>query len=188
MILLLMASAALGVTASVAATECGSERWAIKTLKDRAANDIDFDARRVTVDHLRNLNNPGVGSDDPRTRPVEFTTYTVRAKLKVTKEEEDSDYHLVIAQPGHKRHTMIVEFPHPGCTHHSLKRHAMRRARNRLESACGPIGSSDFQRLSGVARITGVGFWDIDHGQTGIAPNAIELHPVLRFKMLRGSC
>jgi hypothetical protein len=36
--------------------------------------------------------------------------------------------------------------------------------------------------LGGRVTITGVGFWDEDHGQTGVAPNAIELHPVLRFK------
>jgi hypothetical protein len=34
-------------------------------------------------------------------------------------------------------------------------------------------------------RIKGVGFWDEIHGQTGVAPNGIELHPVLRF---RGTC
>jgi len=33
--------------------------------------------------------------------------------------------------------------------------------------------------------VTGVGFWDEIHGQTGVAPNGIELHPVLRFK---GAC
>ena len=31
----------------------------------------------------------------------------------------------------------------------------------------------------------GVGFWDEIHGQTGVAPNGIELHPVLRFT---GTC
>jgi hypothetical protein len=30
-----------------------------------------------------------------------------------------------------------------------------------------------------------VGFWDEIHGQTGVAPNGIELHPVLRFE---GAC
>ncbi|MDQ3533454.1 MAG: hypothetical protein M3456_14010 [Actinomycetota bacterium] len=82
---------------------------------------------------------------------------------------------------------MIVEFPDPSCVRRRLKRDAIRDARRSFENACGPIGSS-FQRLSGTARITGVGFWDIDHGQTGIAPNAIELHPVLRFRMVKGSC
>ncbi|WP_263635822.1 hypothetical protein [Streptomyces sp. CoH27] len=26
--------------------------------------------------------------------------------------------------------------------------------------------------------VTGIGFFDFDHGQTGVAPNAIELHAV----------
>jgi hypothetical protein len=27
-------------------------------------------------------------------------------------------------------------------------------------------------------------FWDYFHGQTGVAPNAIELHPILGFACL----
>jgi hypothetical protein len=27
---------------------------------------------------------------------------------------------------------------------------------------------------------------DFDHGQTGVAPNAIELHPILAFRCLSG--
>ena len=30
-----------------------------------------------------------------------------------------------------------------------------------------------------LVRITGVGFFDYLHGQRGVAPNGIELHPVL---------
>lgn len=39
-------------------------------------------------------------------------------------------------------------------------------------------------RLCARAKVTGVAFFDFDHGQTGIAPNAIELHPVLGFHCL----
>jgi hypothetical protein len=35
------------------------------------------------------------------------------------------------------------------------------------------------------AQITGVAFFDFLHGQTGVAPNGIELHPVLGFACLR---
>jgi hypothetical protein len=31
---------------------------------------------------------------------------------------------------------------------------------------------------------TGVAFFDFMHGQTGVAPNAIELHPILTFRCL----
>jgi hypothetical protein len=36
------------------------------------------------------------------------------------------------------------------------------------------------------ARVVGVLFFDYDHGQIGVAPNAVELHPVLAFHCLRG--
>src|SRR5437899_10781720 len=44
---------------------------------------------------------------------------------------------------------------------------------------------SSFTTLRGNVRIKGVGFWDEIHGQSGVAPNGIELHPVLSFD---GTC
>jgi hypothetical protein len=87
----------------------------------------------------------------------------------------------VIADPRHRSRTMIVEFPAPSCIRHALKRSAIRQARAAFVSACGSPSSSSFIRLGGTATITGVGFFDVPHGQTGVAPNAIELHPVLSF-------
>jgi hypothetical protein len=57
----------------------------------------------------------------------------------------------------------------------------MRSARNALVAACGSPSSSSFRRLSGTATLSGVGFFDQIHGQTGVAPNGIELHPVVSF-------
>ena len=48
-----------------------------------------------------------------------------------------------------------------------------------------PARHGSFTNLSGTATLTGVGFFDELHGQTGVAPNGIELHPVLSFS---GSC
>jgi hypothetical protein len=39
-------------------------------------------------------------------------------------------------------------------------------------------------RVCARARIVGVAFFDFLHGQTGVAPNGIELHPVLGFACL----
>jgi hypothetical protein len=39
-------------------------------------------------------------------------------------------------------------------------------------------------RLCSQARVLGVAFFDFKHGQTGVAPNAIELHPILGFACL----
>ena len=38
-------------------------------------------------------------------------------------------------------------------------------------------------RLCGRAVVSGVAFFDFKHGQTGVAPNAIELHPILGFSL-----
>jgi hypothetical protein len=56
----------------------------------------------------------------------------------------------------------------------------MKNARNVFVAACGMPGASSFTMLNGKATIRGVGFFDFLHGQTGVAPNGIELHPVLR--------
>jgi hypothetical protein len=39
-------------------------------------------------------------------------------------------------------------------------------------------------RLCANARVVCVAFFDFNHGQTGVAPNAIELHPILDFACL----
>jgi hypothetical protein len=76
-----------------------------------------------------------------------------------------------------------VEFPDTTCNgaSSSPKKAKMRSARSALIAACGQPSSSRFTDLSGRATVTGVGFFDIPHGQTGIAPNAIDLQPVLKF-------
>jgi hypothetical protein len=42
------------------------------------------------------------------------------------------------------------------------------------------------QPLGAVAYISGVGFWDVPHGQTGAARNYAELHPVTGIRFLSG--
>ena len=70
---------------------------------------------------------------------------------------------------------MIAEAPRLSCTIGAkpAMRHAMAIARSHV-------------RLCRQAKITGVAFFDFKHGQTGVAPNAIELHPVLGFHCLTG--
>jgi hypothetical protein len=69
---------------------------------------------------------------------------------------------------------MIAEAPSPSCDPHApaLYRREIAAARARV-------------RLCSRARVTGVAFFDYRHGQTGVAPNAIELHPLLGFRCLR---
>jgi len=45
-------------------------------------------------------------------------------------------------------------------------------------------GSAECCTVSVPPRVTGVAFFDFLHGQTGVAPNGIELDPVLGFACL----
>jgi hypothetical protein len=160
---------------------CGVERWAVKTLADPSARRVSLFPRPTTIRALRKKQVPGyLGLR--RTRGVERTTYRVRASLVEMKLEDDSDIHLVIADPSNSRATMIAEFPAASCTAGALRtaRRKMRRARKALVAACGSPSRS-FKRLDGKATMSGVGFFDQIHGQTGVAPNGIELHPVVSF-------
>jgi hypothetical protein len=47
--------------------------------------------------------------------------------------------------------------------------------------------TSSFQTANVPVIITGVGFFDFQHGQTGVAPNGIELHAVLDIQVSVGS-
>jgi len=165
------------------AASCGVERWAVKTLTDPAARTVSLTPKATTVRALRRLPAPVGVRGRPRIPGVETTTYRVRASLVEMKLEDDEDIHLVIAEPGRPRLTMIVEFPSPGCTvgAPAAARARMARARRAVVAACGEPSESSFTRLQGVATITGVGFFDVIHGQRGVAPNGIELHPVLGF-------
>ena len=68
---------------------------------------------------------------------------------------------------------MIAESPSFFCTRGATpyRRRHMRNAQAKV-------------RLCSTARVVGVAFFDFKHGQTGVAPNAIELHPLLDFACL----
>jgi hypothetical protein len=164
------AISALGVRSGSASTSmsnaCGLERWTVKTLQDRPRL---LPARSTTVAHLTSLPRPRVV---PATRlPFERQIYSVRAAVTLVRLEADQDLHLVLRSGGAQ---MIAEAPNaPTCTVAATpyRKRQMASAR-RLVRVCPR------------ALVVGVAFWDFFHGQTGVAPNAIELHPILGFSCL----
>src|SRR3954447_2931863 len=146
---------------------CGVERWAVKTLQDRPRL---LPVRKTTIHFLITRPAP---SHLPSTRlPFERHVYTVIAAVVLVRPEDDSDLHVVLQSGGNH---MITEAPSPSCDRHATpyRRRKMRAARQHV-------------RLCARARVTGVAFFDFDHGQTGVAANAIELHPILGFRCLTG--
>jgi hypothetical protein len=107
----------------------------------------------------------------------------VKARLVEAKIQGDGDIHLVIADLTFPAKTMIVEFPDPACTSASASkfRSRMKQAHAAIMTQCGFLPHAGFRLLTGTATVTGVGFFDSVHGQPGVAPNGIELHPVLGF-------
>ena len=166
------------------AAACGSERWAVKTMSDAAAAKIDLaKLKATTVEGLRHLKVPkNLKATSLRRTGAERTVYRVQGLLMSMKREEDSDIHLVIADPK-LGGSMIVEFPSDACdgAAQPAARLMMTQAHVDLAAACGGEPCANAVTLTGSATITGVGFFDLIHGQAGVAPNGIELHPVLSF-------
>ena len=180
------------VTTSVApvtGVQCGVERWPVKTLSDQDATQVNFTPVQSSVAELRSLAAPPSLPQSSRVAPTELTVFTLTAQAVEMKLEEDRDIHLVIAEPANPSATMITEFPDADqCSGAVGSAHAaeMRTARAALVGAFGQPSSSQFTNLTGTATLTGVGFFDFLHGQTGVAPNGIELHPVISFTLLSG--
>jgi hypothetical protein len=158
-------SAAPSSSSSSAFVACGVERWTIKTLQDRPTL---LPAQVTTIHYL--VSRPAPSSLPYARLPFERHIFTVTAAVTLVRPEADGDLHLVLWTGGDH---MIAESPNPSCDARatSLYRAEMTAARQRI-------------RLCARAHITGVAFFDFDHGQTGVAPNAIELHPILSFRCL----
>jgi hypothetical protein len=116
---------------------------------------------------------PHVGNTLPRQTGyggAEFKTYRLSVRLVGWKlSDNDSDIHVEV-RGMFAPQTMVVEFPLAGCKTALLK-------------ACGKTHTptTAMRMLTGTATITGVGFFDKTHGQSGGADNGIELHPVVGF-------
>lgn len=156
---------------------CGTERWSVKTATDPDRNSINGSSVTTTIASLASLSRPGSLPANNRVAPVELTTYRLRNVIMTKyKAETDSDYHIVLSSGGQ---TLIAEIPNPGCAGGSRFLSAITSAKAAFDAKY--TATSSFKTSTDYVTVTGVGFWDFNHGQTGVAPNAIELHPILFF-------
>jgi hypothetical protein len=111
-----------------------------------------------------------------RVAPLETTQWVINATLTLYKLESDSDYHLVLQDANGL--TMIGEIPSPTCVGSgSPFLSGITNARNEFNARF--TATTSFQTANIPVKVTGVGMFDFLHGQTGVAPNGIELHPIL---------
>jgi hypothetical protein len=191
------------------APQCATERWGIKIGIDDKAGQVNLvDMHPHSISDLRSESVPGqLGACTPRFAGLEEEIVELRnVRLVCLKHEAgstgDKDYHLVLEDPSDPEtsvssdptcqllnprahdissyETVIAEIPDPSCLDPSNSWQALiRDARSVFDSSFSP-GQSP-KRVSQLVSLRGVRFFDVVHGQLGVAPNGIEIHPVLSF-------
>jgi hypothetical protein len=186
----------------------GVYRWAVKTVSDDAADILisPVEGQKyvspvdVKIPDITALPPPQVTMGLDRQPGAESTVYRITATLVAFKPEADQDYHLVIHDDA--GNSMIVEIPDPTiltpACRFSAEITAARQAFDakfglqikQLQAAMALMtASSDQQppalmitKVDTPVQVIGVGYFDAIHGQTGVAPNGLELHPVLSIE------
>jgi len=158
---------------------CGKERWKIKTGGDAEAKQVDLSAiHKTRISAMRSWPAPNHLPTNTRVAPHELQVWSVDATLTQFKKETDDDLHLVLADDS--GHTIIAEIPDPKCVDPSSPfLEDIATTREAFDKAHPATGQ--FQTLNIRVRVIGVGFFDFQHGQNGVAPNGVELHPVLEI-------
>jgi hypothetical protein len=166
---------------SLALSNCGTERWTVKTAADDDRHHVVTQPRDASIRYLRTRHTPSYKPQTARVSPVELTTYRVHARLVEYVRVDDGDYHLVLAD--RRGRTIIAEIPDPACVAKiSPVKAAIRTARSHMDAHFSV--TSGFKSAHRRVIVRGIGFFDYFHGQTGMAPDDLELHPVtgLRFR------
>ena len=155
---------------------CGVERAAVKHTVDSAASSISLVPIGTTVPKLDALAvPPGITSNSGRQIPAETHVYKIGGTmLTLIKSESDGDLHMVLRSTIDPTKTMIAESIPPSCAPGSPFLAQITAAR----SAVMAMQNSLPRRVT----ITGIGYFDFIHGQTGVAPNGVELHPILSIQ------
>ncbi len=155
------------------------KRWDVKTLTDAATNNISFTYADTSISSLINIQ-PQVTVNNTTPRfGIEFRTYKILCRIREYKLSSDGDYHLVMEDINDPSKTMIGEIPDPNCGAVQNSSHIaeINLARKTFENFVEVTS----QVKPGIYIIQGVAFYDQVHGQLGVAPNGIEIHPILNI-------
>lgn len=161
----------------------GRDRWDVKNLTDESIGKVNLKPITTTVDSLRKIKPEKKVGDNMGRFGIEFNTYEINCKIREYVKEDDGDYHLVLMDLSDTSKTMIGEIPDPSCPSVAKSKHVKKFSSTRKYF-------EDNVRLKGrkvkygIYKIRGVAFYDQPHKQLGVAPNAIELHPIIKMTKL----
>lgn len=186
------------MAASAVNQKCGYVRWNVKTGQDALAASVNMTPKATTIANLSLMPSPLPKGNfkyppEVKRQPSEMQVYTFPATILAYRSEADSDIHLELSDG--QKHTMIAELPDPRCMSVPAQSGAVpsqwinqvTTARNAFLKATGykPVAWSSshtpppFIKGNFQVTATGVAFFDYPHSQFGVAPNAIEMHPIL---------
>lgn len=162
-------------------TACPVERGDVKVLSDAAAVRVAVDqVQLVTIEELVTSSPPPRWVPDLPRQKRELRVYEVQADLTGYKLETDGDFHVVLRSRAKGHRTMIVEFPDKACLAGSRVSSEASAARDAfLKLVPKAPGAWRVLKKPIPVSVVGVLFYDRLHGQKGLAPNGVELHPVI---------
>jgi hypothetical protein len=171
------------------AAGCALNRSDVKSLRDRDASRIRLDTPiETTVAALNAIPAHCGPAMNHRVREEEFHVYEVIGRIARAKRERDHDIHIVLEDPGNPRARLVVESADPD-SRGNLKspyRDRLAVARRMFDELVRGAGARQLNDLRGiVVRVTGVGFFDLNHFQIGRSRSCIELHPILAIERVR---
>lgn len=175
---------------AVLAAGCALSRSHVKSLRDRDASRIQLEAViHTTVADLNALRSQCGPATDHRVRDEEFSVYEVVGQIARVKRERDHDIHIVLADPEDSRERMVVESDDPDFRGNAVSpyREKLAAARQMFDDLVKQSGAGQLNDVRGtLVRVTGVGFFDMNHLQTGRSRSCIELHPILAIERVSG--
>src|SRR5207249_1326755 len=149
----------------------------VKTGTDQDASLVNLNSpTSTTIASLTARTAPNPIPDSRRVQPTETTLFVLSATLVKYVQAYDSDYHMVLTDSAGR--TMIAEIPAPGCVGPGSP-FAAGIAHARAQFDAMFTTTTTFQAANMPVQITGVGFFVYLEGQEGLAPNGIELHPII---------
>jgi hypothetical protein len=157
--------------------------WPYKIGKDPDVAKVSLVPVPTTIDALLALPHQERTDEIRRFAPVELTTYELRdVTLKSFQRAPDGDVHMVLADE--HGHTMIAEAAPPFCTDDDSPWKARITAVRKVVDDEIPMAMMGWHKRT--VSLAGPAYFDTIHGQFGVAPNGIEIHPLLAFCVGQG--
>src|SRR3954468_352685 len=167
---------------------CALSRTEVKSLRDPTAAGIQFDLPiDTTIAALNAIPRHCGPTGNRRVRDEEQRVYRIEGRIIRVKRERDHDIHLVLADATNPKDHIIVESDDPnfGKNVGSPYRDRLAPARRMMDALVSAPSADAFRDLKGtIVRVTGIGFFDVNHFQKGRSRSCIELHPILTIERL----